>query len=215
MSVVHSTVDQLQARLGGVPLDRIRLVPPPGTATIADLVQVKASEGRTCELIDGVLVDKAMGYYESWLAAALIYFIERFLDENNLGIVLAPDGTLEIVPQLVRAPDVSFLRWERFPDRQLPDEPVPEIAPDLAVEILSKSNTAAEMDQKTGEYFASGVKQVWLIDPETHTARVYSEPDAFQQIDRDGHLSGGQILPGFQLPLQTLFDRAGRRAKDG
>jgi Uma2 family endonuclease len=160
-------------------------------------------------------MDLLVGHiYESRLAAALIYFIERFLDDNDLGIVLAPGGTVEIMPQLVRAADVAFLRWEQFPGRELPDQPVPEVVPDLAVEILSSSNTEREMERKTSEYFAAGVKQVWLIDPDTRTARVYSAVDLCNKISRDGALNGGSILPGFQLTLEALFDRAGRRAKD-
>ena len=67
---------------------------------------------------------------------------------------------------LVRIPDVAFTSWERLPGRRVPPEPIPELAPDLAVEVLSQSNTEAEMTRKRGEYFAAGVRLVWLVDPD-------------------------------------------------
>ncbi|MBL9164080.1 MAG: hypothetical protein JNL18_15230 [Planctomycetaceae bacterium] len=78
MSAGFVTAADLQLQLGGIPLERIRLVPPPGMATDDDAMEVKDREGRTCEVIDGVLVEKAIGVFESRLAIVLAYFIERF-----------------------------------------------------------------------------------------------------------------------------------------
>ena len=78
----------------------------------------------------------------------------------------------------------------------------------MAAEILSKSNTPAEMKRKRREYFEAGVKLVWLIDPKTRTANVYTAPEEPTFIDRDGVLDGGNVLPGFKLPLAELFARA-------
>ena len=117
MSAGFVTAADLQLQLGGIPLDRIRLVPPPGMATDDDAMAVQDREGRTCEVIDGVLVEKAMGYFESRLAIVIAYFIERFLDGQDLGIVLGSDGLLRISSTRSRAPDVSFLNWSRFPNR--------------------------------------------------------------------------------------------------
>jgi Uma2 family endonuclease len=84
--------------------------------------------------------------------------------------VLGPDGTVRILEDQIRAPDVAFYDWRRFPGRLLPAEPVPAIAPDLAVEVLSAGNTQAKMERKLDEYFASEVKLVWLIDADTKIA---------------------------------------------
>ena len=102
-----------------------------------------AHQDRLCELVDGVLVEKTVGYYESRVAGLLFHFIELFLQRRDLGIVLGADGTLRLMPGLVRIPDVSFISWKKFPNRELPAEPVPDLVPDLAVEVLSTANTAA------------------------------------------------------------------------
>jgi len=209
------TLSDLHRQLGGVPLERIRAVPPPGTATVEDAVKSELGGRIVCELVDGILVEKTMGYFESRLAAVLIHLIEGFLDSRNLGIVAGADGMLRIFPDQVRIPDVSFICWEQFPDRKLPEEPAPSIAPDLAVEILSKGNTPAEMDRKLRDYFAAGVRLVWYIDPPTRSARVYSAVDECTKIDESGTLTGGEVLPGFELPLAELFARAERRGPQG
>ena len=95
------TVADMQEHLGGIPLERILIVPPPGTATVDDVERIRNATGRICELVDGTLVEKAVGYFESRLAAVLIHFIERFLDTARLGMVLAPDGMLNILSGLV------------------------------------------------------------------------------------------------------------------
>jgi Uma2 family endonuclease len=205
------TLADVVQRLGSVPLERIPARPAPGTATEADLLRPPGGEKRLYELVDGVLVEKPMGYYESRLAVVLIRFLEAFLEQHDLGIALGPDGTLRLAPGLVRLPDVSFLSWEHFPGRELPEEPIPDLAPDLAVEILSEGNTPAEMARKLREYFDGGTRLVWYLDPSTRTARAYTDPDTFALITKDQSLDGGDVLPGFSLPLRHWFARAGRQ----
>jgi Uma2 family endonuclease len=197
--------------LGSVPPERIRLRPPPGTATEADVPISAGSGKRLCELVEGVLVEKPMGYYESRLAAVLISILESFLQEHDLGIVLGEAATLRLAPGLVRLPDVSFVSWDHFPNRLLPAEQVPDLAPDLAVEILSPSNTAAEMARKRREYFAAGTRLVWEVDPDARTVTVYTAPEQAEFRNGDQILDGGAVLPGFTLPIRQWFDRAGRR----
>lgn len=205
------TVADLLKRLGNIPPERIWLRPVPGTATEQDVINIEAHENRLCELVDGVLVEKTVGYYESRVAVLLCYFIELFLSEHDLGIVLGTDGTLRLMPGLVRIPDVSFISWDKFPNRELPAEPIPDLVPDLAVEVLSEGNTAEEMRRKLREYFKAGVRLVWLIDPATRTAEIYTSPRKKTTLSADEALDGGTVLPGFHLNLQELFERAGRR----
>src|SRR5262245_23693491 len=103
------TLADLLERLGGVPLERIRFHPFPGTATEEDVLMRPGGEKRLFELVDGVLVEKPMGYYESLLAALLIEFLAPFVRERDLGIVLGADATLHLAPGLVRLPDVCFI----------------------------------------------------------------------------------------------------------
>jgi hypothetical protein len=96
-SQIESLADLLD-RLGRVPPERIRYRPPLGTATEQDVLEAHAGVKRLCELVDGVLVEKAIGFYEARLAAVLIGFLEAFLREHDLGIVLGPDGMLRLSP---------------------------------------------------------------------------------------------------------------------
>jgi Uma2 family endonuclease len=110
----------------------------------------------------------------------------------------------------MRAPDVSFIRWERFPGRRFPDEAVLQLAPDLAVEVLSRGNTRKEMQLKLKEYSAAGTLLVWYIDPERRRATIYTSPVDGEQIDEKGVLDGRDVLPGFRLKLKKLFAHAPR-----
>jgi len=199
------TVADLWQRLGQVPLERIRLTPTPGTANEQDVLDSIDHADRICEMVDGVLVEKTMGYIESLLAMAIGEFLRRFVRERNLGIVLGEGGTLRILPRQVRIPDVSFLSWERFPGGKLPQTPIPAVAPDLAVEVLSEGNTEGEMRRKLQDYFTAGVRLVWYVDPRTRTAAVYTSPKQSTVLGENDVLTGGDVLPGFELPLRELF----------
>lgn len=207
-----ATLADLHAQLGSVPLQRIRCHPAPGTATEADVLRaVEGDDKHLCELVDGVLVEKPMGYYESLLAAVFIRLLGSFLDEHDLGIVLGADATLRLAPGLVRLPDISFIAWEHFPHRELPAEPMPDLAPDLVVEVISAGNTAAEMQRKLREYCAAGVRLIWYVYPEERTVHVYTSPQEVRMLQEDAILDGGTVLPGFQLTLREWLARAGRR----
>ena len=199
------TLADLLDRLGRVPLERIRFHPPPGTATEQDVLDIAAREDRLCELIDGVLVEKPMGYGESILAGVLIRVLGIFVVPRNLGHVTGEQGMMRLFPGLVRIPDVAFASWDRFPQRRWTGEPIPDLVPDLAVEVLSESNTPAEMSVKLGEYFSVGVRLVWLVDPSSRTAKVFTAPDDSVTLHEQDVLDGGTVLPGFALSLRDLF----------
>lgn len=199
------TFADVWANLGEIPLERIRMSPAPGTAEEKDVVTAEGHTGRVCELIDGVLVEKTTGYWESLIAVKIIHLVMSFLETHDLGIVLGEAGTLRILPHQVRVPDVCFISWDRFPNRQLPPEPIPALAPDLAIEVLSEGNTEQEMRRKLHDYFTAGVRMVWYIDPRTRSAKSYTAEDQFALLAESQSLSGGDVLPGFELPLDTLF----------
>ena len=199
------TVADLLAYLGDIPPARIRLHPPPGTATEQDVLDVQARTDRLCELVDGVLVEKAMGFRESFLAIALSAILWGFVKPRKLGVVTGEDGMVRLASGLVRIPDVAFVSWERLPGRRIPSAPIPALAPDLAVEVLSPGNTPGEMARKRQEYFAAGVKLVWIVDPVARTVAVYTEPEQSTVWQEDQTLAGDPVLPGFTLPLRELF----------
>ena len=125
-----------------------------------------------------------------------------------MGIATGPDGYLKLFPGQVRAPDVAFVRRQRLPDGRVPRDPIPALAPSLAIEVLSPSNTRREMQRKLRDYFAAGVELVWYIDPRTQSATVYTGPEQYTEIGPDGVLGGGDILPGFKLSLRRLFSES-------
>ncbi len=197
------------ARFADYPPERVRMTPPPGTATKKDVLRVDRKEGKLCELIDGTLVEKTMGAKESRLAIWLGRQVDEFAERHRLGIVLGEAGTVELFPGQVRIPDFAYYSFDRLPGRRLPDEPIPELFPDLAVEILSKSNSKREMWEKLKDYFFAGVKVVWYVHPKPKTVEVYTSVDQFVTLTEADTLTGGDVLPGFTLPVADLF-AAGR-----
>ena len=196
------TVADLLRRLGDIPPDRVRFDPMPGMATVADLLR---PENKGCELVEGTLVEKAMGTREAFLAGHLRELLGPFVRTNNLGILTPGDGPWELISGLVRLPDLAFLSWDSLPNREVPDEPIANAVPDLAVEVLSRSNTPGETARKRGEYFRNGVRLVWEINPRARTVRVYTSETAFTDLTAADTLIGDPVLPGFTLPLAQLF----------
>lgn len=195
--------------LGCVPLERIRLTPAPGTATAEDAL-VASERKPLVELVHGTLVEKAMGFWESRIAAVLLRLLEDHARARDLGIVVGADATMRMPGGNVRIPDVSFIAAARVPTDAAP---VPELCPDLAVEILSKGNTPKEMDQKRRELFAGGTRLMWVIDAATGAATVYADAGgAGEAVPAGGHLDGGAVLPGFRVALADLFEGTPRRA---
>jgi Uma2 family endonuclease len=206
------TLADLVARLGNIPLERVRFYPLLGTATERDVLAARREpERRLCELVDGVLVEKPMGTYEALVAGLLLYHFWAFLETHDLGIPIGADGMVRLWRGLVRIPDVAFYSWDDLPNGELPDEAIATIVPTLAVEVLSPSNTKAEIDRKLHEYFKAGAKLAWIIDPESETAEVYTSPTQSSRVARSGKLDGGAVLPGFSLSLKKLFAYRPRR----
>jgi Uma2 family endonuclease len=206
--IERETLAGLVQRLGDIPLDRIRVQPPPGTATENDLSDdVKPSY----ELVDGTLVERAMGYFESRLGIVLAYFLEQWLETHPIGFTNGEGGLTRLEHGNVRVPDVSFIRWERTPEQRVPRDAISAVLPNLAVEILSRGNTHREIERKRQEYFEAGVELVWIVEPDLITVEVWSSPKQCRVYDRTETLDGGTVLPGFQLSIQDWFDRAERK----
>ncbi len=199
------TVAQIHKRFGPLPISRIRHDPAPGTAREADVTRIRERERRLYELVDGVLIEKTMGFEESWLAVRIAVVISAFADPRKLGIVTGADGTVKLVPGLVRMPDVAFFSRERLKRRKPPYPSIPLLVPDLAVEVLSENNTEEEMDEKLSDYLKAGVKFVWYVDPRAQTVKVYAPRKPARTLRMGQSLDGGAVLEGFTLPLKDLF----------
>lgn len=204
---VFEDVGELLKRLGNIPASRVCMNPLPGTATERDLLRMQGRPRKLYELVDGTLVEKGMGHKESFLGLELGRLLANFVIEHDLGYCTTADDLIRVTSKRVRGPDVTFVSWKSRPERTIPQEQISRQVPDLAVEILSPGNTRKEMRIKLKEYFGGGVKLVWIVDPKTRTAEAYTAPDAKTVVPADGTLDGGDVLPGFRLPLGTLFAR--------
>ncbi len=192
--------------LGDIVPSRVRYRPFPGTATEADvLASLEAPRKRLCELIDGVLVEKPAGFMESVLAGAFVAALRNFVRPRDLGIVAGADGCVRLWAGRVRIPDVAFVSWDRLPGRRVPREPLPSLVPDLAVEVLSPSNTGREMTLKRRDYFTAGVSLVWEVDPAARTVSVHTDMNGPHLLTATDTLDGGDVLPGFHLALAEFF----------
>ena len=200
------SLGDLLRHLGGISPDRVRLDPPPGRATEKHVIAFDAHEDRLYELIDRVLVEKAPGFAESVAAVQIGASISTFERRRELGIVTGASGPFHFAPGQVRMPDVAFTSWDRLPGRTVPDEAIPDLAPDLAIEVLSAGNTKGEMERKLKDYFSAGVRLVWYIDWRRRTAEVYTAPDQGREFTEGQALDGGDVLPGFRLPLRPVFE---------
>ena len=216
------TVADLYRRFGPIPFERIRHDPPPGSGTVEDVVRLNDHEDRLYELVDSILVEKTGGYEESFIAGEILALLKYFVRRRKLGLVAGEGGMLKLDIDLVRIPDVSFVSWDRVPGRKFPDEQVPPLIPDLAVEVISPSNTPKEMDEKLREYFEKGVRLVWLVRPKSRVVDVYTPPDRFTRLTASAHLDGGDVLPGFSVQVGKLFQKPkapdggnGKRKKNG
>ncbi len=207
------TLARLRRHFGMIPPERILRNPRPGTATKADLVRLNEGHKHCCELIEGVLVEKAVGIRESFLAVILANRFMEYLRSHPLGFVLGADAAWRLLAGLVRLPDVSLILWDSLGAEEVPDDPVPDLVPDLAVEVISRGNTRKEMERKIAEYFESGVSEVWLVYPKKRTIDVYRSPESKRTVNEDETLESVKLLPGFTLPLRELFGAVRRPGK--
>jgi Uma2 family endonuclease len=196
-------------QLGGVPLDRIWAPPAPGTATEEDLLKAhRHPRGKLVELVDGVLVEKAVGTREGFLGGLIVIRVGLYLRQHKIGRVLPGDALLRLMPGLVRGPDVSFISKKQLPGGKFPRTAFASLYPDLAVEVLSKGNTAGEIQRRLRDFFLSGTRLAWVIDPKKETAKVYHAPDEVRLVGKADTLDGEDVLPGFTLSLEELFAEA-------
>jgi Uma2 family endonuclease len=207
------TVADLYRRFGPIAFERIRHDPPPGSGTVDDVNRLNNHEDRLYELVDGILVEKTVGLEESVIAGYILTILNVFVLPRGRGLVAGEADTIQLDINLVRIPDVAFFSTERLPGGELPKEPVPLLVPDLAVEVISPSNTPKEMGEKLKEFFENGVRLVWYVRPRSRVVDVYTAPDRFTRLTASMRLDGGDVLPGFSVQVGELF-RLPKRLSD-
>jgi Uma2 family endonuclease len=204
-SAPEMTLADLLERFGPIPFRRIRQDPAPGTATEDDLLAVMGREDFLYELVDGILLQKTTGYAESVFTVGVCVRIAAFVRDRQLGILTGPDGPMRLAPGLVRLPDIAFVSWGCLGHRHPPKEQIAPFGPELAIEVLSPSNTRKEMADKLADYFATGTRLVWYIDPKAGTVTVYESPDRVTTLRAGDTLTGGDALPGFEVAVADLL----------
>jgi Uma2 family endonuclease len=160
------------------------------------------------EVVDGLVVDKPeMGALESVVASVLLRWLAPFVDENRLGRVVAETlFVLDPAAGLKRRPDLAFVSRQRWPLRhRIPRTEAWDVVPDLAVEVISKTNSADEVDAKIDKYFKAGVLRVWLVYPGTSKVYDYESPSKVRILQIGDDLESETLLPGFRLPLNVVF----------
>jgi len=176
---------------------------PARTITDEELLQLP-KDGNKYEVVDGELVVSPVGFWHDIIVARVINRLSQFVDAQRLGVIVAPDALYTLPSGNKRGPDASFVRAERV--AALPRSTVfPEIAPDLAVEVLSPSDRPRRVLDKVGEYLEAGVRLVWVIDPIKRQAAVYRTATEGRYIAAEDVLDGEDILPGFRCPLSEIL----------
>jgi Uma2 family endonuclease len=160
------------------------------------------------EVVDGKIVEKEMGAREVEIAGILVQFLGNFARTHRVGRALVEFiFRIDQTKDLQRRPDVAFVSHARWPvHRRVPDVAVWDMVPDLAIEVVSPSNTANHVHEKIHEYFKAGVTRVWVVYPRQQEVYVYASPTQIQVLQLGQELDGGDLVPGFRLPLAALFE---------
>ena len=172
---------------------------------------------RLCELVDGTLVEKGMGYKESLLAVVIIRLLETFVEARNLGLVTGADGMMRLFADLVRIPDVAYVSWERIPGGRVPADPIPRLAPNLAVEVYSSAQQYRQRNGTQAPRVLSGRRRAGLD--------LRSRPAQRRCLLVAGHVHAAHgnrrhwtarlpVRPGLSIPLRQIFAVLDRR-QDG
>jgi Uma2 family endonuclease len=177
---------------------------PARVITDEELLQLP-KDGNKYEVVDGELVvSPGAGYRHEDIVAELVTRLRSYATAKGLGKVL-PSSLLYVLPSgNRRGPDVSFIAAERTAALS-PATIFPKFAPDLAVEVLSPSDSPRRVQDKVGEYLEAGVRLVWVIDPENRRAVIYRALSSVDHIEQDGELDGEDVLPGFGCRLTDLL----------
>ncbi len=167
------------------------------------------------EVIDGDIRDKPVTAFDTILAAELSFRIGDFISHRKFGIV-AVEGLFQLraFPRLQLRPDVAFISKERCRQHRIRRTSAWDVVPDLAVEIVSSTNLADEIDAKLVDYFAAGVRQVWVIYPETRRLYVHDSLQTARGHSASDVIDAAPVLPGFTFRLADLFDAIENIDKD-
>lgn len=168
---------------------------------------LRMPDGDHYELIDGVPKEKPMGAKADRIANRIGGRLDTFVTAKTSGFVFGSQTGYKCFsgrPKLVRMPDASFVAAGRLPDDEAPKGYV-EIAPDLAVEVLSPGEFAEELWEKLADYKWAGIRLVWVVSPETQVVQVRRADGTMTELGEADTLTGEDVLPGFAVKVGDLF----------
>jgi Uma2 family endonuclease len=175
--------------------------------TAQDLLRLGGDNVRR-ELVHGRVIEMPLpGGAHGRTASRIHRYLDRYVERVGGGEVLPGVGFVLVVPgdaERVRGPDVAFISHARLPGGRLPEKFI-EAAPDLAVEVLSESNTGVDMQQKIRDYLDAGVRLIWIIARKARTATVYRADGSARLLREQDALDGEDVLPGLSIPLSDIF----------
>jgi Uma2 family endonuclease len=160
------------------------------------------------ELIDGELHEMApSGGEHGGIAWRLVRAIARFEPADDLveGFIAESGFILARDPDDVVAPDAAYVRIDRLPPRSQRTGPL-ELAPDIAIEVLSPSDRPGYVQRKVQAYLRAGTQLIWIVDPAAQTLAVHMPGREPMFLKRDDVLDGAPVLPGFRMRISDLFD---------
>jgi Uma2 family endonuclease len=178
---------------------------PAAVYTPEDLLTMP--DGDRYELVDGQLKELSMGWEASWVSTSITAPLYAYCRANDLGFVAGPEAGYQCFPgrpNLVRKPDVSFVRKGRFPDNRFPSGHA-RLAPDLAVEVISPTDLSEETMEKVRDYRSAGVPLLWLVYPRARLALVCRADGSAVFLTEDQDLSGEDVVPGFTCRLRDVL----------
>jgi Uma2 family endonuclease len=160
------------------------------------------------EVVDGQLVETPpMGAYPTKLATTLGVHLGSFLLSRPSG-QLVIEAIFRFDRRNQKRPDVAFVSFDRWAEgRRAPDGDPWDVIPDLAIEVVSKNDLAWEVLGKVHFYLKAGVRSVWLVYPNVDVVHIFDSPTQVRVLTRDDVLDGGDVIPGFRLPLASLFEK--------
>jgi Uma2 family endonuclease len=167
------------------------------------------SDGKSFELVGGQLVQRNMGIESDWVAGEVHGLLRGHCKEHGLGWALSSESGYQCFPHetgRVRKPDVSFVRYGRFPGGELP-KGWAKVRPDLAVEVVSPNDVANEIDVKLVDYEKVGIPLIWVIYLVSRTVMVYRSDGSFSRLHEADELSGEDVIPGFLCAVREILPR--------
>lgn len=164
-------------------------------------------DGVLYEVVDGKPVElEPMGAYEIRIASTILCVLENACRAGEAGRAVS-EMLFTLNESLNRRPDVAYVSYERWAKkRRIPRTNAWNVVPDLAVEVISQTNSFDEIEIKTHDYFAAGVQQVWVISPAKHQVYVFVSPTESRILSLDDSLTAIELLPEFELSLAELFE---------